>query len=401
MNHVRRNLPVILGGVPAFAETLGLIRPMVPSAAELAPYLAEIEATGIASNFGPFCRRYEETLAEMLGVEHCLSLSNLSTGLTYMPRAAGLESGEVIVPSFTFAATAHSMVLGGLTPIFADIDAESLTLDPESVEAAIGPDTVAVCGVHIYGTPCHVVRLEKLCQRHGLALFFDSAHGLGSKVKGVPLGRFGLAEGFSTSVTKVMTTFGEGGFITTDDDDFAEGVRTARNWGHTGDYNSRFPSVGSKMPEIAAAAGLIMLPRLAANVAARSESVRQAETLLAEVPGISFPEVGPDDYSGHKDFAVLVDGDAFGLDRDQLAAVLAAENVQTRAYYAPPLHHMEAYSRLPLRVPLPVTDEMAGKALCLPLHNEMPADVLALICQTIAEAHGSAPEIAERLGSQK
>ena len=367
-----------------FPDGLQLMRPRVPSAEELAPYLAKLHETRSVSNFGPFCRQYEDTLSEMLEVEHCMALSNLSTGLMYMPPAAGLDGGEVILPSYTFVATAHSMKLGGLTPVFADIDPETFCLDPKSVEAAIGPDTVAICGVHIYGTPCDIEALEALAQKHGLALFFDSAHGIGSHRKGRPVGGFGLAEGFSTSVTKIFTTFGEGGFITTNDAAFAERIRSLRNWGRSGDDNSKMVGVVSKLPEIAAAAGLIELPRLAEYVERRRELMALAQEMLAEVPGIRFPKLDDGDGSGHKDFAVMVESAAFGRSRDALASALKDQGVESRAYFAPAIHQMDVYSGLNHRVPLSVTETAAAEALCLPFYNEMTDADMHRLCELIS-----------------
>ena len=390
----------ILGGNARFSDGLPLMRPRVPSADELEPILEEMRETGYMSNFGPISRRFEKELAKRLDVRHCLALSNLSTGLMYMPQVAGLSKGEVIVPSFTFVATVHSMVLAGLTPVFADIDPETYCLDPESVEAAIGPETVAVCGVHIYGTPCDVGGLQAVCDAHGLKLFFDSAHGLGSSHQGKPLGGFGDIEGFSTSVTKVFTTLGEGGFLTTNDDAIAENIVRARNWGHSGDYNAVFPSIVSKMPEIAAGIGLLELSELDCYVSARQTLVAEASAILTEIPGISLPRLRPGDTSGHKDFSMFVDEGEFGLSRNMLARCLDAEGIQTRAYYAPCGHQMTAYADIELRVSLSVTERSAKQAICLPLFNDMTSDTMARMCEVIHDIHAAAPEITKNLEFQ-
>ena len=387
--------PALLGGAPAFPNGLPLMRPKAPNVEQLTPFLAEMEESGYLSNFGPISTRYETALAERLEVKHCLALSNLSTGLMSMPIAAGLEGGEVIVPSFTFSATAHSMLLGGLTPVFADIDPDTLCLDPTSVKAAVTSETVAVCGVHLYGTPCDIDALEEVCAKHNLALFFDSAHALGSLYKGRPVGGGGVAEGFSTSVTKIFTTLGEGGFITTNDDTFADRLRMARNWGHPGDYNARFPSIVSKLPEIAAAAGLIALPELDGFVEWRNALVQTAKDTLSQIPGLTFPKVRPGDRSGFKDFAMLVEPDAFGMDRNGLATALRAENVETRPYYDPPVHTMDAYKAHNHRVPLTVTEQAAKRALCLPLFNQMTEREMRQLCDAISTIHQHANSLHE------
>ncbi len=385
-NLSQNSLPAILGGDPVFQGGLKLMKPYVPSAEEIQPFLSQIRETGLVSNFGPYARRFEAALAERLQVRHCFTLANLSTGLMYMPVAAGLESGEVIMPSFTFMATAHSMKLGGLTPVFADIDPETLTLDPRSVEAAITARTVAVIGVHTYGTPCDIDALEAICKRHSLALFFDSAHGLGSSHAGKPLGGFGLAEGFSTSVTKVLTTMGEGGFICTDDDRFADRVRMARNWGHNGDYNARFASIVSKMPEFAAASGLLELERLDGYLQNRRTYVARLKELLVAVEGIRFPIVRAGDESGFKDLAILISSEQFGMDRDTLVTALTAEGIETRRYFHPALHEMDAYMAFDgsQRVPLPNTQKASLEVICLPLHNEMDDSLLVRLAEAIS-----------------
>lgn len=389
--------PAILGGDPAFPDRLALMRPQVPSPQELAPALEEIHTTGKISNFGPYALRLEEALAARLRVKHCLTLSNLSTGLMYMPRAAGLLEGEVIVPSFTFMATAHSMWLGGLSPVFADIDPDTLTLDPVSVEAAIGPHTVAVCAVHIYGTPCDIEGLQELCRRRGLVLLFDSAHGLGSTYKGRPLGGFGTAEGYSTSSTKIFSTLGEGGFLCTDDDGFAENVRLARNWGNGGDYDPQFASLGAKMPEIAAAAGLIEIQRLDGYLESRRKSAAILKERLGAVAGIRLPVIPEGCESGHKDFPVLVDPDSFGLDSFSLAEALDAEGIETRKYFHPCLHVSAAYRgrKESRRVPLEVSERAAEQVLCLPFFNFMAEDTLHRMCDAIQSVQSHARQIQE------
>lgn len=399
MTNSMNDLPAILGGAPAFPEKLKLMRPCVPSQEELQPCLEQIRQTGWVSNFGPYVRQFEQALCERIGVRHCLTLANLSTGLMYMPLAAGLDGGEVIVPSFTFMATAHSMKLGGLEPVFADVDPETLTLDTRSVEAAITPRTVAVCGVHTYGTPCDIEALEQLCQRHRLALFFDSAHGLGSTHDGRPLGGFGLAEGFSTSATKVLTTMGEGGFLCTNDDRFAERIRLARNWGHDGDYNARFASIVSKMPEISAAAGLLELNRLDGYVKNRRTYVATLKQALSEVEGIRFPRLRKGDESGYKDMTILVEESRFGMSRDLFCRALDVEGMETRQYFNPPAHRLAVYANSPgaSRVPLDNTNRAAAEVVSLPLHNQMDASTLNRLAQAIIRLQRHATAMRDRL----
>ena len=390
--------PDALPGGTVFEKLdLPLFKPSIPGFEDLKPFYDEISGSGYQSNFGPISRRFEDALAALLGVEYVLALSNLSTGIMYMPRAAGLTDGEVICPSFSFLATAHSMLLGGLTPVFADVDRETLTLCPQSVEAAITENTVAVLGMHTYGNPCDIAALEKICDRHGLVLLFDAAHGLGAKYQGRRLGSFGLAEGFSTSATKIFSTLGEGGFIATDDASFAENIRYMRNWGHLGDYNARMPSIVSKLPELSAAAGLLELEKLEGYCNIRQELAAFAQQQLGEIPGIRFPLVRPGDVCGFKDFTIIIDED-FPMTRDMLSQVLAACGVQSRKYFSPSIHQTVAYEHMPVRVPLDNTIEASAKVISLPMFNHLKLSEMERMCKLIADIAANPAEAEALIG---
>ena len=385
------------GGAVFEKLDLPLFKPSIPGFEDLKPFYDEIAKSGYQSNFGPISSRFENALAELLGVEYVLALSNLSTGIMYMPRAAGLKDGEVICPSFSFLATAHSMLLGGLTPVFADIDRTTLTLCPQSVEAAITENTVAVLGMHTYGNPCDIDALQKICDKHGLVLLFDAAHGLGARYKGKRLGSFGLAEGFSTSATKIFSTLGEGGFIATNDASFAENIRYMRNWGHLGDYNARMPSIVSKLPELSAGAGLLELAKLETYCNIRQELAALAQQRLGEIPGIRFPVIRPGDVCGYKDFTIIIDED-FPMTRDMLAQVLSACGVQSRKYFSPSIHQTLAYEHIPVHVPLDNTIEASAKVISLPMFNHLKLSEMERMCKLIADIAANPAEAEALIG---
>jgi len=390
--------PALLGGKPAFPEKLRLFRPTMPTADELRPYIDSIQDSGWQSNFGPISRRFEEILADRLRVKHCLTLANLSSGLMYMPAAAGLDGGEVIVPSFTFLATAHSMKLGGLTPVFADINPRTLTLDPASVEAAIGPDTVAICGVHIFGTPCDIPALQAISEKHNLVLLFDAAQALGSTHRGAPVGSFGLAEGFSASATKILTTLGEGGFICTNDDAFADHVRLARNWGQGSDYNPKFASICSKMPEINAAAGIIEIGRFENYLADRRATAERLIDGLGAIPGIGFPIPHEGDTSAHKELPILIDAEAFGINSFLLAEALDTEGIDSRKYFHPCLHRTDVYQDTDgaKRVPLDCSEWVSSRILSIPFYTHMDSGDVDRLCAVVGDLHKAVANIRDR-----
>jgi dTDP-4-amino-4,6-dideoxygalactose transaminase len=276
-------------------------------------------------------------------------------------------SGDVIVPSFTFAATVHAVDWNDLRPSFADIDPGPLTLSPSSVERAIGVHTSAILATHIYGTPCDVDGLRDVAERNGLRLFFDAAHAFGSTHGGTKVGGFGDAEVFSFSPTKVVVA-AEGGMIATNDDLLAERCRIGRNYGNPGDYDCRFVGLNARMSELHAATALSSLTDLEQRLGERNRLAGAYSDALAGLPGIRIPTVPEGDRSTFKDYTILVESTEFGVDADALAFALKSDGIETRRYYSPPVHAMRAYASL--RSPSgswPVSDRAAQRALTLPL----------------------------------
>lgn len=361
--------PALLGGNPAFPEKLPLVRPTIPDPEGLGNTVEAILRSGTLTN-GPYVRELEMKVADYLGVDHCVAVASCTAGLMLVLRAAGI-TGEVVVPTFTFSATAHAVSWNGGRVRFADIDPISLTLAPASVERAIGPDAEAILGVHIYGTPCDVDALSDVADRNGLRLFFDAAHAFGSRHAGVPVGRFGDAEVFSLSPTKVLVA-GEGGLIATNDPDLAERCRIGRDYGNPGDYDCLFVGLNARMSEVHAATALASLETIEDQIARRNVLAETYREALQGLPGLSFPEMNEGDRSTYKDFTVLIDAEDFGMDVSRLARALEAEGVDSRRYYVPLVHHMVAYrSAAESNGHLPVSHAVAEKVLTLPMWGGM------------------------------
>jgi dTDP-4-amino-4,6-dideoxygalactose transaminase len=378
-------IPAAYGGMPAFPDGLPLARPPVGDARSVASLVEPILAGGMLTN-GSYVREFETRAAEYLGVRHCVAVSSCTAGLMLVIRALGL-SGEVIVPSFTFAATAHAVAWNGLRPRFADIDPRTLTLSPEAVSQVIGVRTSAILGTHVFGTPCDVDGLAEIARRTGIALLFDAAHAFGSIRRGVHIGGFGDAEVFSLSPTKVLTS-GEGGLITTNNDLLAERCRIGRDYGNPGDYDCRFVGLNARMSEIHAAIGLDSLEGLDPRIATRNEVANAYYSALAEVPGISFPVVPDSDRSTYKDFTVLADADEFGISALELSELLEHEGIYTRRYYSPPVHTMRAYRYLSgVNGSLSATQTVSDQVLTLPLWSGMTDDDILGVSEAIARIH--------------
>jgi dTDP-4-amino-4,6-dideoxygalactose transaminase len=350
-------------------EDIPLARPSVPDRAVMLRALDGILDSRVLTN-GSLVRELERRSADYLGVAHCVAVSSCTSGLMLVIRAASLR-GSVVVPSFTFAATAHAVAWNGLAPIFADIDPLTLTLDPQCADRQIGVRTSAILATHLYGTPCDVDALTEVAQRNGIRLFFDAAHAFGSRRGGVSVGGFGDAEVFSLSPTKLLVA-SEGGIIATNDDALAERCRIGRDYANPGDYDCRFVGLNARMSELHAAMGLASFDGLEGRIERRNELAILYQKSLDGLPGISFPLVRDGDRSTYKDFTILVEPEEFGMSAAELAGALGAVGVDTRRYYSPPVHQMEAYRHMAsTNGNLQTTLRVSERVLTLPMWSDM------------------------------
>jgi dTDP-4-amino-4,6-dideoxygalactose transaminase len=362
-----------------FPEGMPLARPTVANPERVAQEILQILRSGDLTN-GPYVRELERVAAERVGVRHAVAVSSCTAGLMLLLRAADL-TGDVVVPSFTFMATAHAVAWNGLHPRFADIDRHTLTLSSGAAMGAIGMRTSAILATHTYGTPCDVEALEESARQSGIRLFFDAAHAFGSTHRGEPVGRFGDAEVFSLTPTKPVIA-GEGGIIMTNDDDLAERCRLGRDYGKTEDYDVRFIGLNARMSELHASVALASIDGVDERIEERNSLADRYRGVLGTVPGLSFPLVRAGDRSTYKDFTVLIDAEVFGLDAARLAEALAPEGIDTRRYYSPPVHRTRAY-RTMANGPLPVTEWAADRVLTLPLWGGMNDDHIERVGEAI------------------
>lgn len=247
----------ILGGTPAFQEQLHVGRPNVGNRDRLLQRINDIFDRKWLTNNGPYVQELEQRIADLIGVKHCIAMCNGTVALEIAIRALGL-SGEVIVPAFTFIATAHALYWQGIVPVFCDIDPSTHSIDPASVQKVITPRTTGIIGVHLWGKPCDVDALTEIAMKYNLKLLFDAAHAFGCSYKGRMVGNFGNAEVFSFHATKFFNT-GEGEAVVTNDDDLARKIRLMRNFGFARYDGVIYIGTNGKMNEISAAVGLTNL----------------------------------------------------------------------------------------------------------------------------------------------
>ncbi len=384
------DLPAILSGKPVFDEFVPIVRPFLPQLDQLAPEIDGILSSGALTK-GIHLDAFEKAVAEHMGAKFAIGVSSCTMGLFLTYLSLGLQ-GEVIIPSFTFMATASSLVVAGLRPIFADINPRTANIDPDSVESLITPNTSAIVAVHTFGNPAEIDKLEGIAQRRGLKLIFDAAHGFGSLYNGSPLGTQGDAQVFSLSPTKLVIA-GEGGMVVTNDEILYEKLRMAREYGMTQGYDSAFPSLNGRLAEFNALLGLKSLQMLEQAVFNRNRTALLLRNRLESVAGIGLQAVSSHDRSSYKDFSITIDPELFGLTRDELATALRAENIDCRAYYDPPVHMQTAYKSLSRPAGLSNTESLASTSLSLPMWSQMSNEIADKICAAIEHVHAHSTEI--------
>jgi dTDP-4-amino-4,6-dideoxygalactose transaminase len=390
----------LFGGLPAFAEALHVGRPNVPEGAARAHLLdeiADILDRKWLTNRGPVVCEFERQIAYLTGTRHAIAVCNATQGLQVAAQACGL-TGEVIVPGFTFIATAHALSWIGLKPIFADVEMVAHNLDPARIERLITPRTSAILAAHLWGTPCQIEEIEALARVHHLQVIYDAAHAFGCSHDGRMIGSFGRAEVFSFHATKFINA-GEGGAITTDDDKLAARLRRMVSFGFDGYDHVVDLGTNAKLSEIAAALGLVSLAQIEEIIAANRANYRAYRAGLTGLPDLRLLPHAESEQCNYQYVVLEVDGAA--LTRDQLLAVLWAEGVKARRYFYPGCHRVEPYrssrAEAKSRSALPVTERLASTVLAFPTGTAVLPEDVARICQIIEFALIHADELKRKL----
>lgn len=385
------------GGAPTFQETLHVGRPNLGDRERLLERINDMLDRKWLSNNGPYVQEFERRLSNMIGVRNCIAMCNGTVALEIAIRSLQLK-GEVILPSFTFVATAHALQWQEITPVFCDIDPKTHTIDPSCIEKMITPRTTGIIGVHLWGRPCDIEALEEIAASHHLKLLFDAAHGFGCSYKGRMIGSFGSAEVFSFHPTKFFNT-SEGGAIVTNDDDLAHKIRLMKNFGFSGYDNVIYIGTNGKMNEFSALMGLTNLESLDEFVAINYENYKSYELELGDLAGVSLINYDQMEKCNYQYVVLEIDESITRVTRDQIVDVLRAENVLARRYFYPGCHRMEPYrSHFPhAGLVLPETERLVKRVLCLPTGTAVGPDEIKKICRImrIVVAYGSEAE--ERL----
>jgi len=391
----------IFGGGVSFPKPLIVGRPNIPDVDAVADDIREILLSGWLSNNGPFVRRFEEEIGRISETDHCVVTCNATAALELMCRALGLE-GEVIVPSFTFIATAHALAWQGLTPVFVDVDPVTHTIDPAGVEAAITSSTSAICGVHLWGNVCDVESLQEIADRHGLALWFDAAHAFSISRGNEKIGNFGRAEVFSFHATKFVNAF-EGGAIVTNDSELAHTLRGMRNFGFRGNRAVAQLGINAKMSEASAAMGLRSLECLDRIQSQNRCNYDRYYELLTPCKGVRMSAPLDPDGSNCQYVVIEIDAREVGISRNLILMILEAEGVLIQRYFYPGCHLATPYreGHRSRNIRLPATERLAQTVIQLPTGTGVSMEDLERVCALIKFVIDSSLEIRDELKSRE
>ncbi len=373
------------GGSPAFEQPRHVGEPNVTDQAAFLRRVADILERRRFTNNGPFVAELEEVVCARLGVAECVAVSNATIGLQLVLSALGV-SGEVIVPSWTFIATPHAAQISGMRVRFVDVDRASHTVSPEHLRRLVNADTAAIIGVHLFGQPCDVAALEEIASPLDIPVIYDAAHALGVSIKTSPIGNNGVAEVFSLHATKFVHGF-EGGLITTNDKVLADELRLLRNFGFANCGRVERLGMNAKLSEIHAAMAVTQFEAMdkLREINAARHAAYSAGT--ASLPGL---ELFQPDAAVRNDQYVVLDVDAAitGITRDELIAVLEAEGVLARRYFAPGCHRQMPYVTEQPGAGrwLPATEELGERTLVLPTGPNMSVSDVETVTEILASA---------------
>lgn len=383
----------LFGAKPAFENPLPIGQLYFPSWERYEAAMRGIFDRQYYNNNGPLHDELEEKLRQFLGVKHAICVSNATLGLMMVADAMGL-SGKVILPAFTFIASAQSLSWAGLEPVFCDVDLDTHQIDLGQINALINKDVSAIMGVNLWGGACNPTALADLARANGVQLYFDSAHAFGCAVDGVRIGNFGRAEVFSFHANNILSAT-EGGCICTDDDDLAARLRSIRpSYGVEKPVNI-VRVANARMSEAQAAIALMSLEDFPVNQNNNEALYRLYETHLNEISGLHLVRPTGVSFSNYQYLVCMVDEGKFGLSRDLLIELLKAENVIARRYFYPGLHRSIPYAqKMPQYLNrLSNTDSLCAACIQFPIGALVSAQSVEHICNILFRAHQASGEI--------
>lgn len=370
----------INGAEPAFNEPLHVGRPNIGNRDVFLRRVNGILDRHWFTNDGPLVQEFESRVADYLGVRNCVAVCNGTMALGIAVRALELK-GEVIVPSFTFIATAHALHWQGITPVFADIDPNTHNLDPDAVRRMITPRTIGIIGVHLWGRGAPHEQLNAIAEQFGLALMYDAAHAFGCSRRGVMIGNLGACEVLSFHATKFLNSL-EGGAVVTNDDRLADKTRLMRNFGFAGLDNVIYPGTNGKLTEMSAAMGLTNLEYIDQLIEENKRNYSKYRDESSDVIGLHLLEYDESERNNYQ-YVVFELTPDFPVSRDEIVRVLHAENVLVRKGFWPGCHNMMPYREFypHAGMLLPNTTTVTNRVIVLPTGGSISEEHIEAILQ--------------------
>jgi dTDP-4-amino-4,6-dideoxygalactose transaminase len=368
-----------------FDGPIYVTRPSLPPLKEYIGEIRKIWDSRWLTNNGSRLHLFENKLNRFLKTKDISAVSSGTIALMLACKALEL-SGEVITTPFTCAATPHALAWNGIKPVFCDLEAGTLNIDPQKIEALMTPRTTAIMPVHLFGIPCDVKMIKKIADKHDLKVIYDAAHAFGVEVGGKGIMDFGDVSAISFHATKVFHT-AEGGALASGNKKIAEKIRILRNIGIKNELEIPYPGINAKMSELQAALGIINLNYFAENRKKRRKIVEVYRHLLKDIEGVSLPESRPGITYNYSYFPIRINEKEFGKTRDLVLYGLRRYNIFARKYFYPLCSDLPHFKDLPSSSPsgLPVAQKAVKEILVLPLYGDLSSDDVERICSIIKE----------------
>lgn len=358
--------------------------PLLPSIEDFTEQIKEIYDSKWLTNMGSKHKALEEALKFELKVPHAQLFNNGTIALLTAIKALDLPYGsEVITTPFTFAATPHCISWNGLKPIFCDIEPNTMTIDADKIENLITPNTSAILGVHVYGFPCNVKKIDEIAKKYNLKVIYDAAHAFSTEIDGVGIGNFGDITMFSFHATKLFNTI-EGGCLTYKDTSLVKKIYNLRNFGIQSEEVVEDIGINGKMNEFQAAWGLLNLKQYRKEQERRKVIKEIYDNGLKDVRGIRIPQMPKNTTNSYQYYPIVIE-DECSKTRDEIYDMFKAENIYTRKYFYPACHDYDCYKNdITVKTArLRTTDDMKKKVLCLPFYGSLDKEIAKHICEVI------------------
>ena len=356
-------------------------QPLLPELSDVNAQIAEIWESKWLTNMGKKHNLLENRLKEVLKVPNVSLFNNGTIALLVAIKALDLPYGsEVITTPFTFAATPHCIAWNGLKPVFCDIEPNTMTIDADKIESLITPNTSAILGVHVYGFPCDVEKIDAIAKKYNLKVIYDAAHAFSTDVNGKSIGTYGDITMYSFHATKLYNSV-EGGCLTYNNPDLVRKIYNLRNFGIRSEELVEEVGINGKMNEIQAAIGLLNLELFEKEQEKRSKVKALYDKGLSNIKGIRLPQMPSNTTNSYQYYPIVIEND-YPLSRNEIYEKFKELNILTRKYFYPACHDYECYKNdLAVKLAdLAVVDDLKNKVLCLPFYGDLEQDVIEFIC---------------------